>query len=40
MADAEGAVPDWEKLLAAERHLQALVPGTVLVRDLLGGAPG
>lgn len=22
---------DWEKLLAAERHLQALIPGTVLV---------
>jgi hypothetical protein len=28
--DAE-ALPDWERLLAAERHLQALVPGTVLV---------
>jgi hypothetical protein len=27
-------LPDWERLLAAERHLQALVPGTVLV----GGA--
>lgn len=24
-------LPDWERLLAAERHLQALVPGTVLV---------
>ncbi len=24
-------LPDWEKLLAAERHIQALVPGTVLV---------
>ena len=24
-------LPDWEKLLAAERHLQALVPGAVLV---------
>ena len=24
-------LPDWEKLLAAERHLQQLVPGTVLV---------
>ncbi|GMU62997.1 MAG: hypothetical protein AMXMBFR34_47600 [Myxococcaceae bacterium] len=24
-------LPDWEKLLAAERHLQALLPGTVLV---------
>lgn len=23
--------PDWERLLAAERHLQALVPGAVLV---------
>jgi hypothetical protein len=23
--------PDWERLLAAERHLQALVPGSVLV---------
>lgn len=27
-------LPDWERLLAAERHLQYLVPGTVLV----GGA--
>jgi hypothetical protein len=25
------ALPDWERLLAAERHLQALLPGTVLV---------
>ncbi len=25
------ALPDWERLLAAERHLQAIVPGTVLV---------
>jgi hypothetical protein len=24
-------LPDWERLLAAERHLQGLVPGTVLV---------
>jgi hypothetical protein len=24
-------LPDWERLLAAERHLQAIVPGTVLV---------
>ena len=24
-------LPDWELLLAAERHLQALVPGTVLI---------
>jgi hypothetical protein len=28
-----GGLPDWERLLAAERHLQALVPGTVLVGD-------
>jgi hypothetical protein len=26
-----GEMPDWERLLAAERHLQALVPGSVLV---------
>lgn len=26
-----GATPEWERLLAAERHLQALVPGSVLV---------
>jgi len=26
-----GGLPDWERLLAAERHLQAIVPGTVLV---------
>jgi hypothetical protein len=25
------ALPEWERLLAAERHLQALLPGTVLV---------
>ena len=24
-------LPDWERLLAAERHLQQLVPGTILV---------
>lgn len=30
MADNEG-LPDWERLLAAERHLQHLVPGAVLV---------
>src|SRR5439155_22499294 len=24
-------VPDWERLLAAERHLQYLIPGTILV---------
>jgi hypothetical protein len=23
--------PEWERLLAAERHLQALVPGALLV---------
>jgi hypothetical protein len=27
----EGLLPDWERLLAAERHLQLLVPGSVLV---------
>ncbi|HSL81929.1 MAG TPA: hypothetical protein VLF66_04085 [Thermoanaerobaculia bacterium] len=31
MSGGEEAVPEWEKLLAAERHLQALIPGTVLV---------
>jgi len=31
MRGAEEAIPEWEKLLAAERHLQALIPGTVLV---------
>lgn len=30
MAEFE-QLPDWERLLAAERHLQALVPGAVLV---------
>ena len=30
MAD-EKELPDWERLLAAERHLQALVPGSILV---------
>lgn len=28
---AADSLPEWEKLLAAERHLQALVPGAVLV---------
>jgi hypothetical protein len=28
---AERELPDWERLLAAERHLQHLVPGAVLV---------
>jgi hypothetical protein len=27
----EASLPDWERLLAAERHLQHLVPGAVLV---------
>ena len=29
--DSGRALPDWERLLAAERHLQHLVAGTVLV---------
>jgi hypothetical protein len=28
---ASSELPEWERLLAAERHLQALLPGTVLV---------
>jgi hypothetical protein len=28
---ATGTLSDWERLLAAERHLQSLVPGSVLV---------
>jgi hypothetical protein len=28
---ASSELPDWERLLAAERHLQGLVPGAVLV---------
>lgn len=31
MSDDLAHLPDWEKLLAAERHLQAILPGTVLV---------
>jgi hypothetical protein len=31
MATAQGALPDREELLAAERHLRALIPGTALV---------
>lgn len=31
MVPATDDLPDWERLLAAERHLQALVPGAVLV---------
>jgi hypothetical protein len=29
--DGPEDIPEWERLLAAERHLQALVPGSVLV---------
>src|SRR3989442_15622171 len=28
---SENRIPEWERLLAAERHLQHLVPGAVLV---------
>ena len=31
MAAQQDDLPEWERLLAAERHLQHLVPGTVLV---------
>ena len=31
MASQNDELPDWERLLAAERHLQHLVPGAVLV---------
>ena len=31
MRMSEESLPEWERLLAAERHLQALVPGAVLV---------
>lgn len=31
MTDSLDARPDWDLLLAAERHLRALIPGTVLV---------
>ena len=31
MPSGGGGLPEWERLLAAERHLQALVPGAVLV---------
>src|SRR5881628_107433 len=31
MSSGGEQLPDWERLLAAERHLQYLVPGTVLV---------
>ncbi len=32
-------LPDWERLLAAERHLQALVPGAVLVGGTAAALP-
>jgi hypothetical protein len=31
MPSADDALPDWERLLQAERHLQHLIPGTILV---------
>ena len=31
MAQQRDQLPDWERLLAAERHLQQLVPGAILV---------
>jgi hypothetical protein len=31
MTRDEPSLPDWERLLAAERHVQKLIPGTVLV---------
>jgi hypothetical protein len=31
VSDHPAQLPDWERLLAAERHLQHLVPGSVLV---------
>jgi len=31
MSGGAELLPDWERLLAAERHVQSLVPGTVLV---------
>ncbi|MBI1874281.1 MAG: hypothetical protein HYS05_10420 [Acidobacteria bacterium] len=31
MARDDQPLPDWERLLAAERHIQHLVPGTILV---------
>lgn len=31
MARSDDQLPDWERLLAAERHIQHLVPGTILV---------
>jgi hypothetical protein len=31
MESSDDRLPDWERLLSAERHLQHLVPGTILV---------
>jgi hypothetical protein len=31
MQESDEQIPEWEQLLSAERHLQRLVPGTVLV---------
>ena len=39
MPDPDPELPDWERLLAAERHLQALVPGTVLVGGTAAALP-
>lgn len=33
------STPDWERLLAAERHLQRLLPGTVLVGGTAAALP-
>ena len=34
MSEDSASLPDWERLLAAERHLQRLVPGDHVVGDL------
>jgi hypothetical protein len=31
MVQRREQLPDWERLLAAERHIQHLVPGAILV---------
>jgi len=31
MSISDEDLPEWERLLAAERHLQSIVPGAVLV---------
>ena len=33
-------LPEWERLLAAERHLQALLPDAVLVGGTAAALPG